>query len=446
MARKFIAVLGKGNKEGKYTVCNYEFKGEVVRTCYIQKAIVDIFCKDWDNKDKVVVYTTKEARKNHWDFEDSLKSELEENNLVSTNVDIPEGKNEEEIWEIFSTIYDSLDNDDEVIVDITHGFRNIPMLLIIILNYAKVLKNIKVRGIYYGAYEARSKNEEGKEITPIFDLTLYDLIMDFTNGIGTFLNTGNSIYLSKLCSNLKEEARKFSNNASFDEINKTVQSLNDFSNAIMTCRGNVKYSDNKKKSIAGAYLNFINNLNKYENKKENNKVQDDKLKKPLMPLLMKIKKETKQFKDLDPTNNGIEIIRWCIKNDLIQQGLTALDETIKTFTCEYINKNLNDINLNYSLKEDRELIKNVLVYKHKNIENIDGYREKIILKSNLIGCKLSNLKYNISGIRNDINHFGMKEEVINSDNLKKQLIENFNKFINIVNSITGKEYKCYQYK
>lgn len=447
MSRKFIAALGTG----EYKVCNYEFNGEVIETRYIQKAIADIFCKEWDNKDKIVIYTTTKARKKHWDFENSLKSELQENTLDLTNIDIPEGKNEEEIWEIFSKIYDSLEEDDEVIVDITHGFRSIPMLLIIILNYAKVLKNIKVRGIYYGAYEAKSENEEGKEVTPIFDLILYDLIMDFTNGIGTFLNTGNSIYLSKLCSNLKEEARKFSNNSSFDEINKTVQSLNDFSNSIMTCRGNVnlynkcksKKIKNGKKSIAGAYLNFINNLNEYENKEVNNEVKDDALKKPLMPLFMKIKEETKQFEDLDPINNGIETIRWCIKNDLIQQGLTALDETIKTFVCSYYKLNPYEINNREDIVSTALNVYNIdkkaWDYKKENL----GMIEEILNNKNK---ELFKVNDKIGKSRNDINHFGMNNNAKDSDALKKDLIKNFNKFVNVVNSITGKEYKCYQPK
>ena len=70
-----------------------------------------------------------------------------------TRVEIPEGKSEAEIWEIFNIVFGSLEREDEVVFDITHAFRSIPMLAIVILNYAKMMKKVTLSGIYYGAFE-----------------------------------------------------------------------------------------------------------------------------------------------------------------------------------------------------------------------------------------------------------------------------------------------------
>ncbi len=41
---------------------------------------------------------------------------------------------------MFSEIYDVIDEGEEIYFDITHGLRNIPMLVMAILEYAKVTK------------------------------------------------------------------------------------------------------------------------------------------------------------------------------------------------------------------------------------------------------------------------------------------------------------------
>ncbi len=64
-----------------------------------------------------------------------------------SNVDIPMGASEQEIWNIFNIVLDQIRENDFVVFDITHAFRSIPMLAIVILNYAKVIKNIRLTGI-----------------------------------------------------------------------------------------------------------------------------------------------------------------------------------------------------------------------------------------------------------------------------------------------------------
>jgi len=64
--------------------------------------------------------------------------------------EIPDGKDTDEIWEIFDIIYNALEEDDNIYIDITHSFRYLPMLLLVLLNYAKYLKNIKIKQITYG--------------------------------------------------------------------------------------------------------------------------------------------------------------------------------------------------------------------------------------------------------------------------------------------------------
>src|SRR5699024_4490556 len=129
------------------------------------------------------IFTTKEALHN-WKSDihfnkrkkedvayESLEKRIDALQLSCSheNIEIPNGKSTEEIWEIFQIVYDLIEKGDELLFDITHGFRSLPMLNMVLINYAKLLKEITVSGIFYGNWEARY-TEKNKEYSPIWNL------------------------------------------------------------------------------------------------------------------------------------------------------------------------------------------------------------------------------------------------------------------------------------
>jgi len=104
-------------------------------------------------------------------------------------IEIAHGNNEKEIWQIFDTIYSCLKSNDEVYFDITHGFRYLPMLVLVLNNYSKFLLNTSIKRITYGNFESRNliTNE-----APLIDLTSFSVLQDWTNGINTFLKNGDA--------------------------------------------------------------------------------------------------------------------------------------------------------------------------------------------------------------------------------------------------------------
>lgn len=77
-------------------------------------------------------------------FECEIKKVFGDRKIEFCVVDICEGLNTEDQWRNFNIIYDTISENEAVTVDITHGFRTIPMQLFSILNYARTLKNIAV--------------------------------------------------------------------------------------------------------------------------------------------------------------------------------------------------------------------------------------------------------------------------------------------------------------
>ncbi len=74
-----------------------------------------------------------------------LEKILQDMNLSYLDIAIPDGKDSEQMWEIFEVIFDELQEGDELYLDITNSFRYLPMLLVVLVNYAKLLKNVKVK-------------------------------------------------------------------------------------------------------------------------------------------------------------------------------------------------------------------------------------------------------------------------------------------------------------
>lgn len=352
MGKKFLSFLGTGN----YGECTYKCTNGSIKTRFIQRALIDDLCKDWSDEDEVVIFVTEKSKKVNWESIDKeiekrekinenqilitkdkvwtvgLKDELQQNfgnnSFKIKEMVIPEGRNLDEIWNIFELMMKSIDKGDEVIFDITHSFRSIPMLALVVLNYAKVIKEINILGIYYGAYEAKDENG----VAPVFDLKEFDRLLEWSYAVNSFVKFGDSRQILDLVN----KSRK--NDEDYRDIYKFSQRLNSFTSTIMTCRGLTK--DDGRKSVQAAYRDMKKALNEIKNKSSLP---------PFIQLLNLVENRTDSFREEDNFKTGLAFVKWSIDNNLIQQGYTALDETIKTYICR-IN------NLNETVLYDREEI------------------------------------------------------------------------------------------
>ena len=150
MARKvFISVLGTGF----YGECQYQSEGFTSSsTRFIQTATFEkIGAKDWNKDDVIYILLTEQARQINWTPEKEvrmnritqkeetyygLEKEIKAMNLPCQlhGVGIPDGKDEKEIWEMFSTVFELLKEGDELHFDLTHAFRFLPMLMLVMGN------------------------------------------------------------------------------------------------------------------------------------------------------------------------------------------------------------------------------------------------------------------------------------------------------------------------
>lgn len=465
--KHFIAVLGTGS----YTPCTYFFGEQTCDTKFVQEAVLKLACGELCEDDRVTICLTEDAREQNWqdrqytqweiDNHKGAEGELYEGlysvlksclkeipHIEIEKTDIATGKNSKEIAGMFSDIYGIIGEGEEIYFDVTHGLRNIPMLVMSVLEFAKVTKNILIGGIYYGAFEVGEKDLETKrKRVPLYDLTFYHTILNWSNAANSFIKYGHADEINDLA---KEKWNMFARSATeeqkeeFNELsgnlNNVANKLQKFTASIETGRGNVKYSQ----SVKNCYKEYAS-----QKKVKSKHLIDEYF--PFLELLDRIKHKVERFDGAETSLQvGMAVIDWCIENHMVQQGYTALEETVKTFLCEKIgvpqdeefwrekivkrlcvalydvmdeNRDKTDGSfenwkkfLQEEGKRDGQKDDNQI---HRGLEKGTELYEMLI--ENEKHRKLVRLMDQISNRRNDINHFGFTSSTAKAENLKKDL-------------------------
>ena len=428
MSRKvFISFLGFSN----YGTCHYtkidrDFKSEEVR--FIQEATLRYLMSisDWQSTDCAYILLTSGAEQRNWVDnghttrdthkpiqQKGLRSCLENMHLPFPVVpvkNLPDGNNETEIWTIFEHVFDCIQEGDELYFDLTHGFRYLPMLVLVLGNYSKFLKNAVVKSITYGNSEARNKENEA----PIIDLLSLSELQDWTSASASFLRNGNVSMLKQLCTNslspiLKETEGKDPQakvlNGYMNALEKVVDDLN-------TCRG-VSILQGKN----------MNSFNKYSSQLKEVMIT------PMKPLIEQIKSSFENFRPSEDIMNGYFAAKWCLDHQLYQQSLTILHENIVSHICE-------SEKLDIAEEEDREIINKGFSVINKRLENKKDkwkcteeqkMRIEKLLNNEWLNALASTFLVTTT-LRNDYNHAGMRENPMS----RSRLITNLKERLDII--------------
>lgn len=156
MKKVLITILGRGKfineKKGfDYEDTYYQIENNPPQKSKLVGAVLNKFLKP----DEIIVVGTNNSL---WNLADKYIKKY--NKII-----IPYGKNQKEFWEIFD-IFSKLEvENSEILFDITHGFRSIPLFVSTILNFFKNQKNAIIKGVYYGIFEAKHN-----DITPVINV------------------------------------------------------------------------------------------------------------------------------------------------------------------------------------------------------------------------------------------------------------------------------------
>lgn len=406
MSRKvLLAFLGTG----EYRVCTYKMpSGDTYETNFLLKAVASSVCNNWNENDRILVFVTCDAKRKNWENRFNQNGEknigLRENlaelklEAIHEEVEIPEVVSEKKIWEIFEIIFNKLNSQDELYIDITHGFRASPMLLMTLLNYSSFLKQTTIRGIFYGAEQA-TVEEAGKRITPVWNLNDLALLNEWTSAALEYINFGDSERIKKLAEisalpGLKQGSSE-EKNAALNVLNLSKALLKTSRN-FATARGLEIYKSESIKEI----------------KKYTEGIRKENLIPPFSPFMDEIESNLNDFEQNNVLNFLVSV-RYCIQHGLLQQGITLLQEGIVSFILKEIGyKWYAEVQEDENkVIQDRTDVSNSLNILHDQGtkfkargSNGDEIYKKI--KENDTYKELARIFCSLSHYRNDINHGG----------------------------------------
>lgn len=442
MARKvFISVLGTGF----YGRCQYvtsEFASAETR--FIQRATVEMLTKkeEWTENDRILILLTFQARKLNWCVDGNKRKDREGKDteyvglhdelcgmgldMPVTTLDIPDGKNEEEIWQIFDILYSALQDGDELYFDLTHGFRYLPMLVLVLGSYGGLLKKNIVKSITYGNFESRDRDTNQAHFV---DITPLATLQEWTLAAADYLNHGDADCLSKCCEiPINPILKKTQGKDEMAQLLKKMsRKLADLCEDIRYNRGasivEGKEADFIQKNIANVDASYI---------------------KPLVPLLGYISKSVDGFGCGDPMNM-IRVARLCCSHGNYQAAVTWLQEGIVTVLCfkfgmDYKNMKARET-VNRALKRKELLLENNPDnYQAKGDKEIDGKVEEIYTDA-LFCDELVTMYSSLTETRNIVNHAAMRDKQMKPGKIKKSIEEAVDMAFTLFESMDNKDDK-----
>ena len=271
-------------------------------------------------------------------------------------------------------IEQELAQNDELIVDITHAFRSLPLYLMNLLIYLHNVsnKNITISHITYGMLDI--SRELG--YAPVVELSDIMTINDWITGASSLSNSGDGYQIAEL---LRNEGRT-----------DVASRLTSFSNTM-----NISH--------LGGIWRQIGNIAAMKNFKF------DPIPEKIIPPV--IKQFSKQFSSKDKLSIfQLQVARWQFNHSNYSASFLSVLESIVTFVCEEEGWDTDDIT-------PREKAKQILCWKindYQTTHKIDGLHE------------LRELYKTIRFIRNAIAHSQIDKKTLSADKMIRDLENTLN--------------------
>ncbi|OCR00149.1 CRISPR-associated protein [Oscillatoriales cyanobacterium USR001] len=341
MAKILISPLGTGSLDKnntatrKYRPANYRIDGKDYQKSFIASAlyehleldgiifigtvksmweeVYESFCKEKNlecNADYYCQLADKIDQMGYRSSLDSLDLSLLESVLGSKSkcILIKYGLDQAELWENFDQIIQviySLQDKDELYLDITHSFRSLSVFQFLTVTFIQDLfseKKINIAGVFYGMLDVTQ--ELG--YTPVVDLNPLFEITSWIKGAYSLKNYGNGDLIAEL---LKEQGE----DALANQIAQLSQAINiNYVNAIKQNSTALKSSlYNPSQSRPFNYLRGI--LEKFAQKFTRSSITE--------------------------AEYQLELAGWYFENQRYATGYITLAEAIITYVCEIQGKN-----------------------------------------------------------------------------------------------------------
>ncbi|MDY6822373.1 MAG: TIGR02221 family CRISPR-associated protein [Thermodesulfobacteriota bacterium] len=155
---------------------------------YVQCAELEILGSDYF--DVCYFVMTPTSRDKHFDALSSRLSGMGITNIVP--IEITEELEAEQQWSWFETILTKIDSNDAITIDMTHGYRIVPIVFSAAINFLQKAKNITIEAVYYGAYE------KNKDVSPIIDMKEFYIINEWADAVSRVVEDADARKLAAM--------------------------------------------------------------------------------------------------------------------------------------------------------------------------------------------------------------------------------------------------------
>lgn len=374
---------------GCYKQCIYEWKGmKSAPTAFIAQALCG-----WFKPKTVYVLLTKKSEQANWA---QLQQLLQPYNVIPKS--IPDGNKVSDFWEIFQAIVEISEENQgcPFVLDITHGYRSLPLLAFIAITYLRILHNIQLKRLVYGALEAAQDH-----VVPVFDLTPFLDLLEWTSAADQFLTTGNAIRFARLLEDAQNQRYRPSssqnqpqNTSKPTHLKKLGKKMKDLSLDLALLRP-LNVPDDARYLLA-ALDSAISEIQQETP--------------PFIPILQKVRKIYEPFANQkDELEIQLNLIKQYVEWQQYVQAVTLAREWVVSMGCRAYGRDWKD----KSHREEVEKKLNELVGNSPAPQNQQP--------STPLSCNPQKLDEvvevwsSIRGLRNDVAHCGLGKEGCISD-------------------------------
>ena len=342
--------------------------------------------------------------------------------------------NESKYEEIFQQISELLQNDEyeSFIIDLTHGFRHLPILMIVNLIIASMKENDKIEHIFFAKEIISMKEYKIIDLLDYIGLAKLSFVLENFN---TNYTVGNKlIFRNKNYQELVDNLRIISGHILANSIKALIDGDNNLIKLTIEKLQKLQEDDIKVETFSNSINNIIEHLEKIE--------------------------------ILGDEEDYIRLFRFAKvmqKRDYLLNSITLLNESVGMF-CVRKLKNMGNLTLQYIENYQEKITKaktdedkkefNIYKLSHqsKNIIKLkNGFKGNFLLSSpaekkeilqNLNGQNNTNLITiikNIEDLRNNLAHGNSSDGVKNVKHKISTLLREYQKLAQISNSIDLKE-------
>lgn len=194
MSRIYLSFLGLGSdkkEEGvfRYSPAIYKIDGiPSQRTEFVQVAEAQLLGAV--TFDRIIIVTTQKSYNTHFD---NLKKQLQQAGASDIdNITIEEDMSAEGQWGWFEQILDRIEPGAHLTMDLTHGYRAIPIIFSTAVNFLQKARSVTVDAIYYGAYD------KNRHVTPIVNMKEFYVINEWAEAVSRLVEDADARKLAQV--------------------------------------------------------------------------------------------------------------------------------------------------------------------------------------------------------------------------------------------------------